>query len=89
MRREPGRKLETVIITTNDGAGGAVANAKNLDLADRVEILEIEQFLATNLLEWSKFKREQRPITVRELISKYNEIVTETETDPSLKIAVD
>ena len=80
--------LRPLIITTEEGAGGAKALAKNLDLSERVEILELEQFVATNVLEWSRFQREQRPVTVRELIDCYNRIVSRCETDPSLKIVV-
>ncbi len=80
--------LRPLIITTDEGAGGAKALAKNLDLSERIEILELEQFITTNVLEWSRFQREQRPITVRELIECYNRIITECETDPSLRIDV-
>ena len=80
--------LRPLIITTEAGAGGAVALAKNADVADRIEILEVEQFVATNVLEWSGFQLAQRPVTVRELIDCYNRIILECETDPSLKIAV-
>lgn len=80
--------LRPLIITTAEGEGGAKALAKNLDLLDRVEILELEQFIATNVLEWSRFKREQRPVSVRELIDCYNCIVGECETDPSLRIQI-
>lgn len=80
--------LRPLIITTQAGAGGAAALAKNADVADRIEILEVEQFLTTNVLEWSGFQLAQRPVTVRGLIDCYNRIIAECETDPSLKIAV-
>lgn len=80
--------LRPLIITTQAGAGGAAALAKNANVADRIEILEVEQFVATNVLEWSGFQLAQRPVTVRELIDCYNRIISECETDPSLKIAV-
>jgi hypothetical protein len=80
--------LRPLIITTQAGAGGAAALAKNADVADRIEILEIEQFIATNVLEWSGFQLAQRPVTVRELVDCYNRVIADCETDPSLKIAV-
>lgn len=80
--------LRPLIITTQAGAGGAAALAKNADVADRIEILEVEQFVATNVLEWSGFQLAQRPVTVRGLIDCYNRIIADCETDPSLKIAV-
>jgi len=82
------KNLRPVIITTADGAGGAEALAKNADIADRIDILEIEQFMATNILEWSQFVLAQRPVTVRKLIASYNRIIEHCETDPSLKIKV-
>jgi len=80
--------LQPLIITTEAGAGGAVALAKNADVSERIEILEVEQFVAANVLEWSGFQQAQRPVTVRELIDSYNRIISKCETDPSLKIAV-
>ena len=77
-----------LIITTQAGAAGAAALARNADVADRIEILEVEQFVAMNVLELSGFQMAQRPVTVRELIDSYNRIISECETDPSLKIAV-
>lgn len=80
--------LRPLVITTGNGAGGAFALAKNADVADRIDILEIDQFVATNVLERSGFKLDQRPVKVRELIDCYNRIIDKCETDPSLKIAV-
>ncbi len=80
--------LQPLIITTEAGAGGAAALAKNADVSERIEILEVEQFVAANVLEWSRFQQEKRPVTVRELIDSYNRIISKCETDPSLKIAV-
>lgn len=80
--------LRPLIITTQAGAGGAAAFAKNADLAERIEILEVEQFVATNVLEWSGFQLDRRPVTVRELIDCYNRIIEECETDPSLRITI-
>lgn len=78
--------LRPIIITTEDGVGGARAIAKNVGIEERVDVIEIEQFLAANVYERSGFKREARPEFVRKLIGFYNEIVAETETDPSLRI---
>jgi len=80
--------IRPLIITTGNGAGGAFALAKNAGVADRIDILEIDQFVATNVLERSGFKLDQRPVTVRKLIDCYNRIIEECETDPSLKISV-
>jgi len=80
--------LRPLIITTESGAGGAVALAKNANLADRIDILEIEQFIAANVYEWSRFECAQRTVSIRELAATYNRIIEQVETDPSLKIKV-
>ena len=80
--------LRPVIITTQSGAGGAGALAKNAEIDDRIDILEVEQFVATNVYEWSSFYHSQRPIRVRDLMDAYNRIVEAVETDPSLKVTV-
>ena len=50
--------------------------------------MEVEQFIATNVYELSKFQTSQRKLTVERLIAQYNQIVEECETDPSLKVMV-
>lgn len=80
--------LHPIIITSQDGAAGAAALSKASDLEHRIDILEIEQFVATNLFELSGFSQKQRPITVQELVEKYNAIIEKCETDPSLKINI-
>lgn len=80
--------LKPVIITTQSGAGGAFALAKDADIVNRVDVLEIEQFVATNVYEWSGFEETQRPVKLRELVDVYNRIIEDCETDHSLKIAL-
>jgi hypothetical protein len=77
-----------VIITTDTGIGGAIALARNAGVADRIDVLEVEQFVATNVYEKSVFLESNRNPTVAGLIEKYNEIVEASESDPSLKIVV-
>ena len=57
-------------------------------IGGRVDILEVEQFIATNVYELSKFQTSQRKLTIERLIAQYNQIVEECETDPSLKVMV-
>lgn len=82
------QNLRPLIITTQSGVGGAIALAKNADVAERIDILEIEQFVATNVYEWSAFQQTKRSVTVRQLVETYNRIIDECETDSSLKITV-
>ena len=80
--------LRPLVITTVSGVGGAIALAKNADIAERIDIIEIEQFVATNVYEWSAFQQTKRALTVQQLIDEYNRIIDDCETDPSLKITV-
>lgn len=77
-----------IIITTFESMPGAESLANIQGIGGRVDILEIEQFIATNVYELSRFETSQRKLTVEKLIDRYNEIVEECETDPSLKIKV-
>ncbi|MCA0029249.1 DUF4928 family protein [Mesorhizobium sp. B263B2A] len=81
--------LRPVIITTENGLGGAKASATLAGIEDRVDVIEIEQFISMNVYEWSKFDRDSRPTTVGELIRRYNKIVAHCEADPSLRIEFD
>lgn len=80
--------VRPVIVTTAQGAGGAVAHARDAGIHDRIDILEIDQFVATNIYEWSAFSQDKRSVTVKDLVSIYNRIIDECETDPSLKIDI-
>jgi hypothetical protein len=81
--------LRPVIITSELGAAAARGFSINLDIADRIDILEIEQFIATNVYEWSGFQQSKRQVSVAELVREYNKIIEECETDPSLRISTD
>ena len=78
--------LRPLIITTRDGVGGAEALARAAGVADRLELLDAAQFIAGNILERSSFQGSERGVSVQELVKRYNDIVEECETDPSLKI---
>jgi len=82
------QNLRPVIITTESGAGGAGALARNANLADRIDIFEIEQFVAANVYEISEFAHAKRPVTLTELVDKYNRIINGCESDPSLRISI-
>lgn len=75
-----------MLVTLQHGLSVAEGLADNVGLADRIDIFEIEQFVALNLYELGKFGAEGRKTAVTELVERYNEIVEEFETDPSLKI---
>lgn len=80
--------LRPVIVTVAESRAGIESIAKGFALEGRIEIIEAEQFIATNILEWSCFAENSRCKEAERLISRYNEIIEEVETDPSLKITM-
>ena len=80
--------LRPLIITTADSMAGAESLAIIQGIAGRIDILEAEQFIATNVYELSFFRAQERKITVERIINRYNEVVEDCETDPSLKVNV-
>jgi len=75
-----------ILVTVQRGLTVAEGLANNIGLADRIDIFEIEQFVALNLYEIAKFAADGRKVAVADLVERYNEIVDEVETDPSLRI---
>lgn len=75
-----------IILTIADGVSVAKGLAGNAGLSSRIDIMDAEQFLAANLHELSFFKTSARLLTLEKLIASYNRIVSENETDPSLRI---
>lgn len=77
-----------IIVTIYESMPAAEALANLQGIGGRLDILEAEQFIATNVYEISQFKTDQRRVTVERLMEKYNEIVEACETDPSMKVTV-
>jgi len=77
-----------LIISTKVGALYAEELADQIGNSKVIEILDITQFLVSNMLEWTAFDGSKRRNTFEELIARYNVIVEACETDPSLKIEV-
>lgn len=75
-----------ILVTGQRGLTAAEVLADNQGLGDRIDMFEIEQFLAVNLYELGEFAAEGRRVAVNDVVERYNEIVDEFETDPSLKI---
>jgi hypothetical protein len=75
-----------MLVTMQRGLTVAEALADNVGLGDRIDVFEIEQFIALNLYESGKFAAEGRRVAVGDLVQRYNEIIEDVETDPSLKI---
>jgi len=78
--------LRPVLVTLSRGLSVADGLAANVGLAERIDIFEIEQFVALNLYELGRFAAAGRRVAVTDLVERYNAIVDEIETDPSLRI---
>ncbi len=77
-----------ILITIQNGVAVAEGLAGNMGLAERIDIFEIEQFVALNLYEMGQFQADRRRVAVDTLIDRYNEIIEAVETDPSLRIEI-
>jgi hypothetical protein len=75
-----------VLVTVRRSAAVAEGLADNKGLGERIDVFEIEQFVALNVYELGKFIAGGRQAAVADIVNRYNEIVDEVETDPSLKI---
>lgn len=75
-----------ILITTYKRVTVAEGLADSMGIADRLDIFDIEQFIAGNLYELGGFVRNGRGATAERLVSAYNGIIDACETDPSLKI---
>ena len=80
--------LRPLIITTGKSCVVAEGIAEQAGIANRIDVLDAEQFLATNIHEWGRFNAAQRTIATGELLARYNELIETHETDPSLKVEI-
>lgn len=78
--------LKPLVITLTDGVSGANYLLKGTEWADRVDVLDIAQFLTANVYERSLFQAGKCKVTLQGIIERYNEIVAECETDPVLRV---
>lgn len=78
--------LRPVIVTVYKGVPIAGGLADQRAIADRIDIFEAEQFLAGNLYELGKFGAQGRRATAEQIVERYNSIVSECESDLSLRV---
>jgi hypothetical protein len=78
--------LKPLIITLGEAVRPADFILKTFNLNDRVDVLDAAQFLTANVYERSLFKAAECKVTLAALLSRYNTIVDQCETDPSLRI---
>lgn len=79
--------VRPIIVTTARGAQLADLLAGQAGVRERIEVLEIGQFIATNVQELGLFVGRSVATALDRIIDQYNHIVDEHEADPSLKIA--
>lgn len=80
--------LMPMVVTSAEGVVSMDSLSKGTNAATRIEVLDIEHFLVTNIAEWSGFRCNERKSSIGRLIEEYNRIVDQAETDPSLRIEV-
>lgn len=81
-----GKGKRPIIITTRRGLLTAEGLLENAGIHDRVDVVEFEQFVATNIFEFGRFTSDGRRDVFQRIIDAYNEVVDRHETDPSLRI---
>jgi hypothetical protein len=75
-----------IVITVFDRVKNANDLAADAEISGRIEVWDIQQFLSTNINEHGLFDEQIRTAKLADIIEKYNQIIDENETDPSLKI---
>jgi len=78
-----------VIITIFDRVKNACDLAADAEIFGRVDVWDIQQFLSTNINEHCLFDEQLRTTKLADIIERYNQIIDEKETDPSLKIELE
>ena len=81
--------LHPIIVTISDRVITARTLLEDAGIGQRVEVWDLQQFLSTNVYEHGCFNSKYRHDVLAELISNYNGIIDEFETDPSLRIEYD
>jgi len=78
--------LKPLLVTLSGKIQLAEGLAEQAGLSGRVDIFDAEQFIALNLHELGNFDAPGREEAVKKLVARYNAIIDEVETDPSLRI---
>ncbi|MBS0480265.1 MAG: DUF4928 family protein [Proteobacteria bacterium] len=80
--------LRPMVITGRERTKTAQDIIADHGLADRVDVLDYEQFLTTNIFELGRFAPKGRRDAFGRIIDRYNEIIDRVESDPGLKIEI-
>ncbi len=78
-----------LIVTLSNGVITAQSLVENIGIADRLDIIDFEQFIATNIHEHSRFNLSVRRTLIQGLIGHYNNLIDTFEGgDGRLKISI-
>lgn len=78
--------LHPIIVTVRSRVNTAWDLAADGGIDKRVEIWDVQSFLSTNIHEHGRFESMARHGTIERIVTEYNRIVHQCETDPSLNI---
>ena len=84
-----GGGLHPFLLVPRDQVAKARHIAEDRGVLDRVTIMAIEDFIASNIVEMSKGKQQEFIGVLKSIIGRYNRRLKEVESDMSLKIEVD
>lgn len=80
--------LRPIIVTVSERVQVAIALAETAEIHERIDVFDVDQYLASNIYEEGRFEHDGRKRQIERLIEKYNDIIDACETDPSLKIRI-
>ena len=80
--------LTPVLVVRGRSVGTAIDLANRARIDDRVDVVSVEQLLSLAVLGIGGFDTDARRAALHSIVVRYNEIVAEVETDPSLKIRI-
>jgi hypothetical protein len=80
--------LRPLIVTVPVQTAVADGLADAAGIIARLDVLDVEQFLAANLHERALFQTKNRTARTAELLAHYNRLIDAHETDPSLRIEI-
>ena len=80
--------LRPVLVVRGRSVGTATDLANNAGIEDRVDVLPVEQLVTLAVFGSRAFGVRERRDALSKIVERYNDIVGEVETDPSLRIAL-
>ncbi len=87
-RANLGMGWRPIIVTTSKGVYAAEVLGETEGIEGRFDVLDFDQFMATNLHELGAFQTTATREAIIDIVDRYNRIVNEVETDPSLAIEI-